>query len=143
LAASVNGSTFLGAYADKHRVYGTDVASSGQVAFVVVAAEVFGRFDAHSSQLVDELARAHVERTNRVLRRRLLLGWKRRWWSVLSVALQVAVAESILPAAPPFEERVEQWPRQPRLGHDHVSLLEAEHEAPEVGDSRLPLRGLA
>ena len=104
-AATVNGATFPGAYADKHRVYGRDVAVSGQVAFVVVAAEVFGRFDTHASQLVDELARAHVDRTNRVLRRRLLLGWKRRWWSVLSVALQVSVAESIAPAAPPFEER--------------------------------------
>ena len=139
LAASVNGSTFLGAYADKHRVYGRDVAVSGQVALVVVAAEVFGRFDAHSSQLVGELARAHVSNTNPVLRRRLLLGWTRRWWAVLSVALQVSVAESIAPAAPPFEEREGRLPPRVRLGHDHVSLMEVEHEAPEV--SRLPLRG--
>ena len=143
MAATVNGSTFAGAYADKHRVYGNDVAGCGQVAFVVVAAEVFGRFDENSRELVQDLVRAHCEDTCLTLRRRLKLGWSRRWWALLSVALQVAVAASIAPNAPAFEEapegsgRLAPWHR---AAHDHVTLLEAEHEGPEVGESRLPLR---
>lgn len=119
------------------------MAASGQVALVVVAAEVFGRFDENSRNLVRDLVRAHCEDTCLILRRRLRLGWSRRWWALLSVALQVAVAASIAPNAPAFEEapegsgRLAPWHRST---HDHVTLLEAEHEGPEVGESRLPLR---
>ena len=140
MAATVNGSTFAGAYADKHRTYGSDVAASGQVAFVVVAAEVFGRFDEHSRDLVRDLVRAHCERTCPLLRRRLELGWHRRWWAILSVAVQVSVASSIVPTAPQFEEGPDRLPPWRRARHDHVTLLEAEHEPPEEV-SRLPLRG--
>ena len=136
-AATVSGSTFAAAYGDKLRVY-RDVAGSGQVAFVVVAAEVFGRFCANSRQLVGELVRAHCQDAGRVLRRRLELGWHRRWWGLLSVAVQVAVAGSIVPDAPAFEEEEGRLLPRLRTTHDHRSLLEAEHEGPEV--SRLPLR---
>ena len=134
----MNGSTFVGAYADKHRVYGGDVAISGQVSFIVVAAEVFGRFDDHSSDLVRDLVRAHCQEASHLLRRRLELGWHRRWWGLLSVAVQVSVAASIVPAAPAFEEAEDRLLPRQRTTHDDRSLLEADHEAPEV--SRLPLR---
>ena len=105
-----------------------------------MAAEVFGRFDDHSRDLLSELVRAHCAGTTPILRRRLELGWQRRWWSLLSVAVQVAVAASIVPTAPQFAEGPDSLPAWRRAGHDHVSLLEAEHEQPgEV--SRLPLRG--
>ena len=99
----MSGSTFVGAYGDKMRVYGRDVAASGQCAFIVVAAEAFGRFDDHSRDLVRDLVRAHCQDASLVLRRRLELGWHRRWWGLLSVAVQVAVASSILPEAAAFE----------------------------------------
>ena len=137
-AATVSGSTFAGAYGDKMRVYGRDVAASGQVAFVVVATEVFGRFDDNARLLVSDLVRAHCQDATPVLRRRLELGWHRRWWGLLSVAAQVAVAGSIVPAAPEFEEGEGRLPFRLRPSHDHRSLLEAEHEGPAV--SRLPLR---
>ena len=119
---------------------GNDVAASGQVAFVVVAAEVSGRFDDHSRDLVRELVSAHVGETCSILRRRLELGWHRRWWGILSVALQVSVAASIVPGAPEFDEGPDRLQPWRRVAHDHVTLLEAEHEPPEVV-SRLPLRG--
>jgi hypothetical protein len=137
LAATISGSTFAGAYADKDRVY-RDVAGSGQVAFVVVAAEVFGRFDDNSRSLVRELVRAHCQDAGPILRRRLELGWHRRWWALLSVAVQVSVAASMLPTASAFEEGEGRLPTRLRVHHDHLSLLEADHEPPEV--SRLPLR---
>ena len=115
-----------------------DVAASGQVAFVVVAAEVFGRFDDHSRLLISDLVRAHCQDASPVLRRRLELGWHRRWWGLLSVAVQVAVAGSIVPATPEFEEEEGRLPLRLRPSHDHRSLLEADHEGPAV--SRLPLR---
>ena len=136
-AATVSGSTFAAAYGDKSRVY-HDVATSGQVAFVVVAAEVFGRFCENSRQLVRDLVRAHCQDAGRVLRRRLELGWHRRWWNLLSVAVQVAVAGSIVPAAPAFEEEEGRLLPRLRATHDDRSLLEADHDAPEV--SRLPPR---
>ena len=123
------------ANADKQRTYGHDVAASGQVAFLVVAAEVFGRFNDNSRDLVSELVRAHYAGTTR-----LELGWQRRWWSLLSVAVQVSIAASIVPTAQQFEEGPDSLPARRRAGHDHMSLLVAEQEPPgEV--SRLPLRG--
>ena len=125
-AATVSGSTFAAAYGEKLRVYG-DVAGSGQVALVVVAAEVFGRFCANSRELVADLVRVHCQDAGRVLRRRLELGWHRRWWGLLSVAVQVAVAGSIVPDAPAFEEAEGRLIPRLRSTHDHRSLLEAEH----------------
>ena len=62
---------------------GRDVAASGQVAFAVVATEVFGRFDDNARLLVSDLVRAHCQDASQVLRRRLELGSHRRWWSLL------------------------------------------------------------
>ena len=98
------------------------------MAFVVVAAEVFGRFDDNSRSLVRELVRAHCQDAGPILRRRLELGWHRRWWALLSVAVQVSVAASMLPTAPAFEEAEGRLPTRLRAHHDNQSLLDADHE---------------
>ena len=87
---------------------------------------------------MSDLVRAHCEDAGRVLRRRLELGWHRRWWSLLSVAVQVAVAGSVVPDAPAFAEDEGRLIPRLRHTHDHRTLLEADHEGPQV--SRLPLR---
>ena len=138
-AATVSGSTFAGAYGDKMRVYGRDVAVSGQCAFIVLAVEVFGRFDDHSRDLVRDLVRAHCHEASSVLRRRLELGWHRRWWGLLSVAVQNAVAGSIVPAAPAFAEEEGRLLPRHRIAHDHCTILEADHDGPP-DVSMLPLR---
>jgi|OM-RGC.v1.030502335 hypothetical protein len=58
-AAFLPGSTFSAAYRQKYEDYG-DLAASSQCAFLVLAAEVFGRFDQPSRVLVSSLARARV-----------------------------------------------------------------------------------
>ena len=109
----------------------------------VVAAEVFGRFDENSRRLLRELVVAHCEGVDARfgLRRRLELGWQRQWSSLLSVAVQNSVAASFVPAAPPFDGADTGLRPRHHTAHDHWSLLEVDHEGPEDGLSRLPLRG--
>ena len=59
-------------------------------------------------------------------------GWARRWWSMLSVAVQQAVASTALGGA---------WlqPLQPAAGEGPPLDSILHHAAPE-GHSRLPLR---
>ena len=131
-AASIPGSTFGAAYRAKYAEY-SDVAGSGQCAFLVLAAEVFGRFDLSSRTLVSSLARAHAQAERPILRRRLELIWHRRWWRILSVAVQVAVADSILPLdSRPADESVSSGRVRRVYPLRHSSLLELHHEGPEV-----------
>ena len=74
------------------------------------------------------------EQATPLLRRSACLAWHRRWLSLLSVAAQKAIAETLLrPGCPHLEERDA---LEPALGE----LLPSERlaESPEV--SRLPLR---
>ena len=57
---------------------------------------------------------------------------------MLSVAVQVSVAASMVPVAPEFGEEEGRLLPRLRVAHDDCSLLEADHEPPEV--SRLSLR---
>ena len=143
-ADRVGGSTFAHAYADKEATYG-DLARSLQCMFTCVAAELGGRFDRNSCELVAALASGRAEGARVSVRQSLLAGWRRRLWGVLSVGLQRAVAESL---AVTVEEAAEdaEWRRrwlQRAAGLDEpvdaVSVLELYREAPGV--SGMPLRG--
>ena len=137
-AASIPGSTFSAAYGAKFNEYRA-IAESGQCQFLVLAAEVFGRFDDPSRRLVASLARAKVQSLRPILRRRMELVWHRRFWGFLSTAVQAAVADCLLPQY--LQNGVgSSSRRRPRHGGcpEHATVLELDHEAPEV--SRLPPR---
>ena len=110
-AATIPGSTFAAAYSEKAAEY-PDVANSGQCTFRVLAAEVFGRFDEPSRTLITELSHAHVQGERRIMRRRLQLIYHRRWWGILSVAVQKAMAESLVSSSFQGEADGERGQRQ-------------------------------
>ena len=58
---------------------------------------------------------------------------------MLSVAVQVAVASSIVPEAAAFEEGEGRLPPRHRIAHGFCSILEADHDGPP-DVSRLPVR---
>jgi len=93
-AATRAGSTFAGARADKRRQY-ADVAASPRCSFQVLASEIGGRFAPECGWLIRELCRERVARVPLVIRRSLRLAWHRRWWGILSIAVQGAVAFSV------------------------------------------------
>ena len=70
----------------------------------MVAAEVGGRWNDTALQLVRLLAKHKVHDTPPVLKKSAELAWKDRWWTTLGVAVQNAVASSIL--APPTNGKV-------------------------------------
>ena len=61
---------------------------------MVLAAEVGGRWSDECQQFFRTLLRLRVQGAPPPLRASAAQGWARRWWSVLSVALQRAVASS-------------------------------------------------
>ena len=73
-----------------------ELTRGGPQRLVVLAAEVGGRWSDECPQFLRTLLRLRVQRAPPPLRAAAAQGWARRWWSVLSVALQRAVASSAL-----------------------------------------------
>ena len=73
-----------------------DVEAAPDAALLCLAVEVFGRWGKHPLRLVRELIRRRVEGLPPVLRAASVQAYSRRWWSILGVAVQRAVAETAL-----------------------------------------------
>ena len=98
---------------------------------MVLAAEVGGRWSDECQQFLRTLLRLRVQRAPPPLRASAAQGWARRWWSVLSVALQRAVASSALGV----------WTMPPLPGApDALPLGDVLDLAIASAPSRLPLR---
>jgi hypothetical protein len=80
------------------------VEVSPQAELVVLAAEVGGRWNDTALEFVRALAKHKVQAVPRVLRRSAELAWTDRWWTILGVAIQDALAASVL--APPTHSLV-------------------------------------
>ena len=99
----------------------------------MLACETGGRWRATARNTVKRLVATRTQAVPPILRRAAALAYHRRWWSLLSVALQRTVATSLLD--------------HPGLGcapgaGPEPPLAEVLHGAREpVGYSRLPLRG--
>ena len=63
---------------------------------VVLACEVGGRWSDETGELVRLLAKGKVKNEHPLLRRSAELAWHDRWWSLLGVAVQDALAASLL-----------------------------------------------
>ena len=86
-----------------------DVEESPNAALLCLGVETFGRWSDHCVMLVLQLARAKARSANALLARSLEQGYSRRWWSLLSTAVQSCVAEGILrPAGADLLEASEQ-----------------------------------
>ena len=94
-ARSTDGQTV--ARADrKKRIKHADVDNSGIAAFVVLGCEVFGRWNDDAIQLVSQLARLKSMEAPPLLRRSAQHAWANRWWGLVGIGTQRAVAEALL-----------------------------------------------
>ena len=97
----------------------------------VLAVEVGGRWNDDSQALVRQLVRVRALRAPPALRAAASSAWTRRWWGMLSTAVQHAVGGTALGA--PWLVSKGAAGCEPAL--DHVLAL-----AEPAGPSRLPLR---
>ena len=94
-AATENGAVLRRAKTDKEDKY-RDLALSPLAELRVLACEVGGRWDEEAVNLVRDLAKVKAANTHPLLRRSVELAWVDRWWAMLGVAVQDAVAASLL-----------------------------------------------
>ncbi len=97
----------------------------------MLGAELGGRVSQEALKALHLLAVAKARESPELLRRRAKSAWQRRWLGMLSVSIQVAVAESLLDPTNDTRTEVNGWAPA-------FSELPARGEAP--ARSRLPLR---
>ena len=73
-----------------------EVENSGLGLLYCLGAEVYGRWGKQSIQLVPVLARERTRDLHVRIRRGAQLGFQHRWWGLLGMALQKAVARAVL-----------------------------------------------
>ncbi len=66
------------------------------MAFLVLAAEVGGRFAPEAADLVRHLVAVAADRAPPPLKRTFRLIYHRRWWGILSMAVQRAISLNLL-----------------------------------------------
>ena len=94
-AATKNGAVLTRAVRDKETKY-WDVAESALAELIVLGCEVGGRWHDTAVELVRLLAKKKVRNVHPLLRRSAELAWSDRWWCMLGVAVQDALAASLL-----------------------------------------------
>ena len=90
-----DGAALAAARRRKHARY-PELLRGGPQRLVVLAAEVGGRWGEECQRFVRQLLRLRVQRAPATLRATAAQGWARRWWGLLSVAVQRAVASTAL-----------------------------------------------
>ena len=131
-AAETDGSALRTAERRKHATY-PELRRAGPQRLLVLGSEVGGRWNGEAARFVRDLVRVRAHRAPPAVRTAAAAGWSRRWWGMLAVAVQQAVA-STAPGcawpAPPHPNRLAEPPLE--------SVLDL---APPAGPARLPLRG--
>ena len=94
-ADRINGAVLVRAEKDKQTRYG-DITSSGLGRLLVLGVEVGGRWNDTSIQLIAALARHKATEAPPLLRGSAQLAWSDRWWALVGVAAQKALAASLL-----------------------------------------------
>ncbi len=94
-AASTDGSMLQVAVNRKRQHYRDVIATPG-AAFLVLGCEVYGRWSEDALQIVRELSTLKAAEAPEHLRQSARHGWASRWWAIVSVATQRAVAEALL-----------------------------------------------
>ena len=74
----------------------SDLASSAEPEYLVLACEEGGRWGPDQFRLVRDLVRLKVAPIHPLLRRSAALGYTRRWWHILSLGAQTVAADCIL-----------------------------------------------
>lgn len=94
-AATIDGGVMQQAVATKRRKY-ADVVTSSQACLLVLGCETYGRWCADAISIVRELATLKARQAPPLLRGCARFAWSNRWWALVGVGVQRAVAESLL-----------------------------------------------
>ena len=95
MAATVDGGILRSAVTTKRRKY-ADVVASAQAALVVLGCEVYGRWSEDAVALVREMAALKAREAPPMLRGCAQYAWSNRWWALVGVGTQRAIAEALL-----------------------------------------------
>ena len=98
-AATKDGSTFAKAYTEKKAAYPELCEPDPRAVlcrFLTLAVETGGRFCDNCTHLFRELVEHKTRSEPRVLQRSMQLMHTRRWWGILSVAVQVGVGSTLV-----------------------------------------------
>ena len=125
-----NGVALATASRRKHARY-PELARGGPHHLCILAAEIGGRFDAHSQRLVKRLVTLRARRAPAAMRGAAAQGWARRWWGTLAVAIQRMTCSNVL--------GVWTMPALPNADGE-LPKPEALQLAADPAPSRLPLR---
>ena len=115
-----------------HRRTYHEICASDRMRFIMLGAELGGRLSAEALKILLQLARNKAREVPALLQCHAALAWHRRWLTMISVAVKVAAAESLLsPTSKHHTEIDGATPRFSELpGRDSSGAY-----------SRLPLRG--
>lgn len=127
----VDGAALQAAAERKHRRY-HEFLRPGPQRLLVLAAEVGGRLHPDCRYLVQRLVATRLPRAPAAVRSSLAAGLRRRWWSLLGIAIQRGVAATALG---------NDWLQPPIAQGQEPSLADLLAPAPLAAPSRLPLRG--
>jgi len=94
-AANIDGGVLSQAVATKRRKY-ADVVSSGDASLLVLGCETYGRWCADAVNIVRELVALKAREAPPAMRGCARYAWSQRWWALVSVGTQRAVAEALL-----------------------------------------------
>ena len=89
------GSTFHGARLDKARAYPELHVQQSRFAFLVLASETGGKSSDECHALIAQLARARASFHHDAVRASTKAMYTRRWYSILSIGIQKAVAANL------------------------------------------------
>ena len=93
---SNRGGSLLERAEDKNNVTYTEVVQSSIATLVCLGSEVYGRWGKQSAELVPKLAYERTKGLPGRIRKGATMMYQRRWWGILSVALQCAVSRMVL-----------------------------------------------
>ena len=88
----MDGASLARAEADKERMYPELAGPNPYGELLVLAAETGGHWNKTALDTVSRLIDARTKKVSPMLRRAAKLAYHRRWWGILSAALQQAVA---------------------------------------------------
>ena len=94
-AANVDGSTISRAAATKRRKY-NDVRGSAHACLLVLGCEVYGRWSEDATRIMRELAALKARQAPTLVRACARHAWSNRWWALVGVGVQRAIAEALL-----------------------------------------------
>ena len=86
----------LGQAVARKRAKYADVTASSQAALLVRGCEVYGRWCEDAVRIIRELAALKAREAPPLLRGCAQHAWSNRWWSLVGVGVQRAIAESLL-----------------------------------------------